>query len=97
MKFIREDGSIDLKFVKDEDTRRNILENYSLFSILNEEFQEGKYILDGYFECSIFYNENEALIKSFFELPSFDKNYNCLLYTSPSPRDATLSRMPSSA
>ena len=27
----------------------------------------------------------------------FDKFYNCLLYTSPSPRDATLSRMPSSA
>ena len=25
------------------------------------------------------------------------KNYICLLYTSPSPRDATLSRMPSSA
>ena len=26
-----------------------------------------------------------------------DKTYTCLLYTSPSPRDATLSRMPSSA
>ena len=26
-----------------------------------------------------------------------DKHTNCLLYTSPSPRDATLSRMPSSA
>ena len=26
-----------------------------------------------------------------------DKHYACLLYTSPSPRDATLSRMPSSA
>ena len=26
-----------------------------------------------------------------------DKVYDCLLYTSPSPRDATLSRMPSSA
>ena len=26
-----------------------------------------------------------------------DKMYLCLLYTSPSPRDATLSRMPSSA
>ena len=25
------------------------------------------------------------------------KNFTCLLYTSPSPRDATLSRMPSSA
>ena len=28
-------------------------------------------------------------------MPSFDNT--CLLYTSPSPRDATLSRMPSSA
>ena len=27
----------------------------------------------------------------------FDNSQNCLLYTSPSPRDATLSRMPSSA
>ena len=25
------------------------------------------------------------------------QHYHCLLYTSPSPRDATLSRMPSSA
>ena len=33
--------------------------------------------------------------------PSYEKldpqDMNCLLYTSPSPRDATLSRMPSSA
>ena len=28
---------------------------------------------------------------------NFDQFYACLLYTSPSPRDATLSRMPSSA
>ena len=28
---------------------------------------------------------------------SVDRMGNCLLYTSPSPRDATLSRMPSSA
>ena len=27
----------------------------------------------------------------------FFQGYACLLYTSPSPRDATLSRMPSSA
>ena len=27
----------------------------------------------------------------------FDLDKNCLLYTSPSPRDATLTRMPSSA
>ena len=30
-------------------------------------------------------------------LESDDLSYVCLLYTSPSPRDATLSRMPSSA
>ena len=30
-------------------------------------------------------------------LPTTLKAYGCLLYTSPSPRDATLSRMPSSA
>ena len=28
---------------------------------------------------------------------SYDRNINCLLYTSPSPRDRSLSRMPSSA
>ena len=32
---------------------------------------------------------------SFIDEPG--KNCTCLLYTSPSPRDATLSRMPSSA
>ena len=31
------------------------------------------------------------------ELKNSDICYHCLLYTSPSPRDATLSRMPSSA
>ena len=29
--------------------------------------------------------------------PAMAKGWSCLLYTSPSPRDATLSRMPSSA
>ena len=32
-----------------------------------------------------------------FCMADVDPNGNCLLYTSPSPRDATLSRMPSSA
>ena len=31
------------------------------------------------------------------QVPSLSQVYPCLLYTSPSPRDATLSRMPSSA
>ena len=32
-----------------------------------------------------------------FQLEKLHINHGCLLYTSPSPRDATLSRMPSSA
>ena len=31
------------------------------------------------------------------EIQRLKEQYGCLLYTSPSPRDATLSRMPSSA
>ena len=33
----------------------------------------------------------------FTQVPQLDEIVCCLLYTSPSPRDATLSRMPSSA
>ena len=35
----------------------------------------------------------EAVVQT----PNLDDIHPCLLYTSPSPRDATLSRMPSSA
>ena len=44
------------------------------------------------------YCEQEDFVKSIPQLPEwFDEPMGCLLYTSPSPRDATLSRMPSSA
>ena len=39
----------------------------------------------------------EKSSKSKEELPKPHEINSCLLYTSPSPRDATLSRMPSSA
>ena len=46
----------------------------------------------------------DAVTGALFDLLHFgdasgieDSSKNCLLYTSPSPRDATLSRMPSSA
>ena len=41
-------------------------------------------------DCNAWIMENDKTIN----VPS---NNDCLLYTSPSPRDATLSRMPSSA
>ena len=40
---------------------------------------------------------NNILTKNDLEYQENRRKRNCLLYTSPSPRDATLSRMPSSA
>ena len=40
---------------------------------------------------------DEAVLRRFVPRRIIDKATYCLLYTSPSPRDATLSRMPSSA
>ena len=40
---------------------------------------------------------DRALLRLTNELDDRDVSDACLLYTSPSPRDATLSRMPSSA
>ena len=42
--------------------------------------------------------EAEKYLRRSIELaPTFAKPHDCLLYTSPSPRDRSLSRMPSSA
>ena len=38
-----------------------------------------------------------SVVDMISDIPMDDRDTNCLLYTSPSPRDATLSRMPSSA
>ena len=44
------------------------------------------------------YTDAIALFEEQAKLPRHDAQYNlCLLYTSPSPRDGLLSRMPSSA
>ena len=40
---------------------------------------------------------DEPFLPKKFKTGEEDLDWNCLLYTSPSPRDATLSRMPSSA
>ena len=43
------------------------------------------------------YYNSESEGKDFKDAFYAPEEYGCLLYTSPSPRDATLSRMPSSA
>ena len=45
----------------------------------------------------IFGELEKAIIEKLAADPTGAELVSCLLYTSPSPRDATLSRMPSSA
>ena len=42
-------------------------------------------------------NRTDDVIEQIRDLPDGEHSFGCLLYTSPSPRDGLLSRMPSSA
>ena len=62
-------------------------------------------VLQDNFSVFLIYERNQALGSGHTDkihiaigyLPNKETNYACLLYTSPSPRDGLLSRMPSSA
>ena len=60
---------------------------------LDEKFPKGSFTLNDSQE----YTPLEALDQLNYALRLQDPPYTCLLYTSPSPRDRTRSRMPSSA
>ena len=67
-------------------------------------FQSGSYYTDG-----IYNSDNVIVVRrnkktqatnaytQYFDQQANQYNWDCLLYTSPSPRDGLLSRMPSSA
>ena len=76
--------------------------------IVTAEWQEQDFDEDilkgvkGYQDCKIIRVKSEDAPKvvkklRFRNFPSLALFYDCLLYTSPSPRDRSLSRMPSSA
>ena len=48
-------------------------------------------------DIAVYLQESEQVSSAIAVGVSIDRSLDCLLYTSPSPRDATLSRMPSSA
>ena len=54
-------------------------------------------ILIAFFFVRLFIEAKPAFDKFGYFGFVFDNNWDCLLYTSPSPRDGLLSRMPSSA
>ena len=79
-----------------------------LYGLENINTQKPIYILEGPFD-SLFVENSVAMCGSDVDIRSFGwsdyiwvfdnepRNRDCLLYTSPSPRDGLLSRMPSSA
>ena len=80
-------------------TTKPIIDNSDPFAALAFRFA---LVALGFFLFSV-YSKQKILVskknffESFFSGVLFHGFYLCLLYTSPSPRDATLSRMPSSA
>ena len=68
-------------------------ETYTINQMIHDPMVDGK-------DAAIRKSFQRLIKKGLIELiedEESNKSYNCLLYTSPSPRDATLSRMPSSA
>ena len=55
-------------------------------------FDSSTLLGDGIWDSLRYHNDNFIFLKE-----HLDRLYNCLLYTSPSPRDKRQSRMPSSA
>ena len=60
-----------------------------------EELEDSGFILRGDYDFILVKGTHKK--RAHGKLKVSDKAKDCLLYTSPSPRDATLSRMPSSA
>ena len=83
---------------KDEQSSKNMA---NIDEVL-EEFPQGalSFLPDNEKQCIAEISSTESLKsmeKSLMEEGAILQEHICLLYTSPSPRDATLSRMPSSA
>ena len=87
---------IDL-LVSQVDRCNEILKRLTLNPIVEDEFIDKDLSLHDYVK-EIVTSFQEISDKNFdIDIEQNANSFNCLLYTSPSPRDATLSRMPSSA
>ena len=66
-------------------------------SSLEKDLSSGEIDKKLFAEKSKEYSDVNEIVGIAKDYISFQREKDCLLYTSPSPRDATLSRMPSSA
>ena len=80
--------------IKENSDLKKKLENSNNVTLqINEISDNTKTVAVPSFYCE----EEKSMVTEDDEDEDEDEDEDCLLYTSPSPRDATLSRMPSSA
>ena len=68
---------------------------FAIMTLVSIGFPVGAFIAS-YFLRPIEDPNDRTKVRSIL-LPGYDRDHTCLLYTSPSPRDLSTSRMPSSA
>ena len=84
-------GDIEVVIIK-----ATAISNHENAAIFNRRFME--YINEGEFELTVGFNKIPQVDYYFCgDFCYVEHSINCLLYTSPSPRDKRQSRMPSSA
>ena len=83
----------ELLYLKD-DQLKDLIEK--LFVSYRETFSDSKKILDRY-SIGLAHHKVIHLLSMYEGISISELLKSCLLYTSPSPRDGLLSRMPSSA
>ena len=75
----------------------NDLNKSDFLSVFGNVFEKTESVAMEAFELKPFKNFEDIVFKMLDIYENYEKNKICLLYTSPSPRDGQLSRMPSAA
>ena len=89
---------ISYAFASGQKTSDTIEENFKSALVDARAQSDYNALADVYYEYGLYEEKvNKASGESFEYLRRSLQYYDCLLYTSPSPRDRTRSRMPSSA
>ena len=73
------------------------MDDKTLSDFMPKTNSEGEIVIGEFSHQSSIKLTTDEVIKKLSTIKDPELGINCLLYTSPSPRDATLSRMPSSA
>ena len=90
-------SSQTLLYVRQEPWQQDLLQRYgNTISLIYATYKTTKYELALFFVV-VKTNVGYSVVAEFAVQSETAEHITCLLYTSPSPRDATLSRMPSSA